>query len=124
MKLQDWSEKVHRLLINLSDRDYQLRSWMGLGPEISSPDELTNQLLDDLLFDEFVRCHLPGRAQTVATHLIKKLIQAASQRDSTAAPSSIIDQPDWSVIRSLASKILEEWPSEIYFMDDRGESAR
>ena len=52
---QMWGLNLLTALRHVADERYQRRAWFGIGPEVSSPTEVFNELFDDCRISEFIR---------------------------------------------------------------------
>ena len=53
MPPREWKNLVIDSVSKIADGAYQERSWLGRGPEVSSPEECYSTLFDDYLFEDF-----------------------------------------------------------------------
>jgi hypothetical protein len=102
-----WRGQVIDVLDQIGDRDFQLRSWTGIGPEVSSYDEVISQIMDDQSFADFCE-KLEGHD---AKQKCRELLSALNALDSTLQklpPLQIIDDPRWINVRTLARSLSGE----------------
>ena len=92
---------ILRLISEFADEDFQRRSWFGIGPEVSSPDEMCNQI-DDLLLHEWIEKNSLSMSQNLREYLNNFLISAERLPESQS-PLESFSSLDWCLIRSKAS---------------------
>lgn len=104
MDFETWQQRILESLTQLSSRAYQLRSWFGDGPEVSSPDEMLCDLYDDCDFESFCvvyRHTLGPRVPELAT----ELSDAVEELGEHLEPRQMIQDHRWDRIRSLAHSL-------------------
>jgi hypothetical protein len=102
-----WRTVVEQTVNGIADEDFQRRSWFGLGPEISSPDEEFNAFFSDAAIEEFLQRNDTGLndLQTEAgRHLVKLMRDLSRQTPKHIEPADLIDDPRWKTIREAAAR--------------------
>ena len=105
-----WKAQVLDVIDQIGDRDFQLRSWTGIGPEVSSFEESISQLMDDQSFADFCE-HLED---VNLRRKCRELLSAVNDLDGSLQklpPMEIIDEPSWMSVRDLASGVLDAFRS-------------
>ena len=54
---QEAREQILNVIKRVGDEEYQRRSWFGIGPEVSSPDEMICEVFDDRFVPEWLGEH-------------------------------------------------------------------
>jgi hypothetical protein len=102
-----WTTNIREVLAHLSDKDYQTRAWLGVGPEVSSPEELYSQIFDDFSFSEFLKApdiDISAEARSVGHNLLHRLDAFFNSSSSRRSPEAVLRDPDWEEIRRLAQR--------------------
>jgi hypothetical protein len=102
-----WRAVVRQVTNGLADEALQRRAWFGVGPEISSPDEMFNQFFDDAAFEEFlsrVDSSLNAKQLEAGRRLLKLMTELSDETTQHIEPSTLIDDPRWRQIRLAASE--------------------
>jgi hypothetical protein len=97
------------VLERISDETYQRLAWFHRSQEVSSPDELINQLLDDFSFERFIEGEETGfsHAQKAAARRFHALLMTFCEGTPLMLdPRKIIDDPRWAEIRNEAKELL------------------
>lgn len=55
MNIEIWKEKILEVMEEISNEEYQREAWLGNGEKVSSPEELYCNLLDDFIFEDFLK---------------------------------------------------------------------
>ena len=104
-----WKKHVFDVVRQISDPDYQRRSWFGIGPEQSSPTEMFCMLFDDLLFEEFTKNN-PAELSPAQIRAACVLIAAMDEFDGSStselSPSKVFDDHRWQRVRQAAQALL------------------
>ena len=110
MNAGEWKSRIFELVKDISDADYQRRSWFGIGPEVDSPDEMFCALFDDLMFDEFLERHASTLSEAqlrAARRLQREMDEFAASTPGHLEAKAVIDDPRWGKIRDAAKSLLE-----------------
>jgi hypothetical protein len=105
--LSAWRKVIEQTVAGIADEDYQRRSWFGLGPEISSPDEEFNRLFGDAAIEAFLGRDDNGLNDLQAEagrHLVKLMNDLSGQTPQHIEPADLIDDPRWKRIREAAGR--------------------
>jgi hypothetical protein len=105
----EWKANIIGVLERIADERYQRLAWFNNHPEVSSPDELINQLLGDFQFEKFVtlnECRLCGHAHDSISEFTNSLIIFCDSTPQFLNPFEIIDNPSWIKIRQAAAVVL------------------
>ncbi|PRD45378.1 hypothetical protein C5748_04085 [Phyllobacterium phragmitis] len=111
--MADKLELLIELFTEFSDSEFQKRSWFGIGPEISSPDELCNRI-DDLGVEKWVVENSAEVGKFLSDYIIEflddinKLPEVQEAWISFSSPSWIAIRLRASVIRDLLVKMKME----------------
>ena len=109
MELAQWKTNIFGVLERIADESYQRLAWFNRHAEVSSPDELINQLFDDYLFEDFIESQevdLPRNARDAARAFSVSLSAFCDQTPQILDPREIIDDPRWTRIRQEAQSLL------------------
>jgi hypothetical protein len=104
-----WRRVVEQTVSGVADEELQRRSWFGNGPEIFSPEEAFNQVLDDAALEEFLLLDSNGLTdlQRVSGKRFLKLVEDLSaQTPQFIDPAKLIDDPRWKLVRKSAAHFL------------------
>ena len=64
INIELWRHNMTEAVREIADDEFQRRVWLGAGPEVSSPDEAYNMLLDDFQFEAFLALADNGLSDT------------------------------------------------------------
>jgi hypothetical protein len=95
--------KIFELVAHFADEDYQRRSWFGIGPEVSSADEMCNGI-EDLLLADWVE----GNAIDMSPVLYGCFLEFLASVDRLPETRSALQDfasPEWCSVRLKASVI-------------------
>lgn len=108
---REWLAKIVEVVRAIADRSYQARSWFGMSEEeVSSPEEIYNQLFDDLSFHLFFTTYssqLTDKQRLAWKDLENKLESYAAATPEKMDPKYVFNDPRWDVIRNSARDFLE-----------------
>jgi hypothetical protein len=105
MNFEVWKNMIIDSATQISDREYQQRSWFGTGTSVSSPDELYNGLFDDSMINEFLETYghdLTPEQRDAGKDLVRRMNQYAAVSPKFLNPKDVIDDPHWEDIRRSA----------------------
>ena len=105
--LSAWRKVIEQTVDGIADESYQRRSWFGLGPEISSPDEEFNTFFGDAAIEEFLQRDDTGLNDLqieAGRYLVKLMNDLARQTPEHIEPADLIDDPRWKRIREAAAR--------------------
>lgn len=108
MTAETWKEKIRETAHQISDRDYQQKTWFGGDKAISSPVELYCTLFDDFDFDRFLVEQGPMLTdkQLAAASNLKEKMEKYPLGDAPD-PRFVIDDPQWTAVRDAAKHFVE-----------------
>jgi hypothetical protein len=98
---------LEQVVSGIADEEYQRRAWFGVGPYVSSPGEMINQLLGDASIEEFLDRNDTGMndLQVEAGRYLAKLMDGLAKQSPTFIdPYKMIDDPRWLEIREAAKR--------------------
>ncbi|MCO5081986.1 MAG: hypothetical protein M9955_10070 [Rhizobiaceae bacterium] len=103
-----WGKVVREAVAGLADEAVQRRSWFGLGPEVSSPDEAFNQFFGDAAIEEFLK--LPENGLNQQQHdacaaLVEMMETLSKYTPQSISSDTLIDDPRWVAIRAQAAQV-------------------
>lgn len=110
MQREEWLGRILGTVRNIESREYQAKAWFGMGDTVSSPDELYNQLFDDLTFSLFLENYagdLTDEQRSAWRDLETKLESYARVTPPKLDPRFIFNDPRWEEIRNSAHNFLE-----------------
>jgi hypothetical protein len=111
MSPETWKSAIRGAVQNISDEQYQRRSWLGSSPaESSSPDELLSQLLDDLTLSDFLvsdDVKLTNQQRAAGKALEAKLNLYTQTAPTQLDPERVLADERWADIRRSARMFLE-----------------
>jgi hypothetical protein len=93
----------------MSDEEYQRLAWFNKHREVSSPDELINQLYGDYRFEDFIDSPdigLTSDQEASAKRFLAQLSEFSDQTPAHLDPVSTIDDPRWGAIRKAARDLV------------------
>jgi hypothetical protein len=99
-----WSKRILDALRHIADAEYQRRAWLGVGPEVSSPVEVYNELFDDCRIEEFILdppAYISGATRASLVRL-ERCMDELELDDSR--PAEFIDHPAWQEVRGIATQ--------------------
>ena len=105
MDFETWKNMILTVAAQISDREYQRRSWFDKGHDVSSPDELYNGLFDDSMIEEFLDTHakdLTEDQRSAGRELVRQMNQYADVTPEHLDPTTTFDDPRWENIRRSA----------------------
>jgi hypothetical protein len=107
MSPQQWAERIAAALNELQDRDYQERVWLrGLGPEVSSLDEVVNRLFDDYDLAGFLeQPHVRTCAPLVTS--LRALEESLRAVDDGPITQAALASREWERVREDARASLQ-----------------
>jgi hypothetical protein len=89
----------------LSDEAYQRRAWLGVGPEVSSPDEMVNDLLGYLDLKAYVSAEVSRSSLAGETEILLRQLGAYPE-DLLLQPRMVLQDPRWEAIRDQSRKVV------------------
>jgi hypothetical protein len=105
-----WKVLIRDVLQRISDEEYQRLAWFNKHREVSSPDELINQL-DDHHFDAFIDSADVGLTSDQAASakaFLAQLSKFCSETPPILDPVSTIDDPRWGALREAAGSLVRK----------------
>lgn len=112
MSPEKWRNNILHVVAQIASREYQQRSWFGIGTESSSPEELYCLLFDDFMYDEFLNSPAVGLTPTQKARGVelKEELDAYSELvGDYMDPAKVIDDPRWEGIRAAAQTFLNSF---------------
>jgi hypothetical protein len=110
MDKNEWLSKIVDTISRLASRKYQAAAWFGQGDSVSSPDELYNELFDDLTFRTFFdkySSELSDAQKSAWIELDNKLESYAKAMPNRMNPAAVMDDARWEQIRKSADNFLQ-----------------
>ena len=107
VNLHAWRKVVEQVVGGLADEALQRRSWFGVGPEESSPDEEFCMFFDDAAIEAFLERDDTGLDEgqiNAGKHLVKLMNALSDQTPEHIEPENLIDDPRWREIRKAAAR--------------------
>lgn len=99
---------MQKALLRLSDRNLQIRSWTGVGPEVSSPfesiDDFKSSGIEDYIIDH--RSKFNDEEFAIINELFDLIDRYDEDESDVEKINTLIDSNYWMEIRRLASKVL------------------
>ena len=108
MNEHEWRRSLRLALQHMADADYQRRSWTGIGPEVSSFDEVISGVFDDAMLTQYIEQNGPNLSRivlNVAAELEGAIDVLDMQEFGTRRPDAVIDDPHWITIREIAGRL-------------------
>src|SRR5690242_20210690 len=102
-----WRNVVKQIVDAIADENLQRRAWFGVGPEVSSPNEMFNQFFGDAAIEDFVKRNDAGLndLQTqAARYLVTLMRELSRQTPESINPANLIDDRRWEKIRKAAAR--------------------
>ncbi len=110
--MRAWFLDIKDIVAFLADEKKQRRSWFGLGPEASSPDEAFCSYFDDLAIEEYISRQDTNltRHQLAALTRLTSMMRTLSNETPSSIDRSIgpdfIEDPRWKEIIKTAANTL------------------
>jgi hypothetical protein len=107
INLSAWRRVIEQVVDGIADESCQRRSWFGLGPEISSPNDEFNRFFGDAAIEEFLQSDDNGLNDLQAEagkHLARLMRDLSRQTPQHIEPDDLIDDPRWKRIREAAAR--------------------
>ena len=104
-----WKAETKAVLERLADETYQRLAWFNKHQEVSSPDELINQLFDDFSFERFIQdeeIDLSHAQKAAARRFFAMVTRFCEGTPPTLNPETTIDDSRWAEIRNEAKELL------------------
>jgi hypothetical protein len=108
-----WGRNMLMALRHIADEVYQRRAWFGVGPEVSSPTEMINELYDDCRLLDFIKC-APSYISIETLHALRRLdaqLEDVDVDDTSAA--DLMESPIWGAVRMTAQKAAQRLEGEL-----------
>lgn len=102
--LKVWDENVLNLFADFADGELQLRSWFGIGPEVSSPEEMYCQI-DDFLVAEWLEANKVDISSFLHIY-ITDFLQELDDLPNDLGPWDTYTSPEWQKI-TLKARVIE-----------------
>ncbi|RYE10243.1 MAG: hypothetical protein EOP22_05830 [Hyphomicrobiales bacterium] len=106
-----WRQILLGVVRDLSDEPLQRRSWFGIGPEESSPDEEIAQFYGNADFERFLDRDDAGLTvgqRRVGQRLLVLIDKYVDTTSFHRNPVDVIDDPRWKEIRTVAAEFVKE----------------
>jgi hypothetical protein len=110
MNHDEWIKNIIEGLQLISDRNFQIRAWTGVGPEASSPGELIDDLFNGDLFEDYyeiTKNALSDQEKLLIQRFIALVEGCAVGPGSAEEMMALIDSSDWKNLRVTASQVIE-----------------
>ncbi len=109
MNREEWIAQILDVVGDIASREYQERAWLGIGPEVSSPTEVYNQLFDDntfdLFFEKYGATFTPFQLKAWKD-LESKMEEYGQDDEKLDDPHQVINDPEWQQVRESAACFL------------------
>jgi hypothetical protein len=105
--LKAWRNVVRQVVQAISDENLQRRAWFGVGPEVSSPDEVFCQFFGDAAIEDFLNrgdTGLNDQQRDAGKYLLTLMRKLSDETPNHIQPSSLIDDPRWRAVREAAAR--------------------
>ena len=105
-----WRKNACEIIGAVADENFQRSAWFGKGRHVSSPEEVYNQIFDDLDIKQFIASpdvSLNDLQKTAATRLVDKMEYFDRLVGPNLPPDKVIDHPVWREIREAAQRVLD-----------------
>lgn len=105
-EVECWRENIRCTLTRMGDEAYQRAAWFNQHAEVSSPDELINQLYDDYQFDLFIvdaQVGLSSDFRRLCREFSDLLEKFIKETPTVLDPYKVIDDSRWNEIRKCAA---------------------
>lgn len=110
MDTDSWKSSVLDVVRRIADESYQRTAWFGVGPQVSSPEEIYCELFDDFIYDDFLASTdvpMTDFQRSLGARLRDALNQYADSVEYFADPEKVCNDPKWSRVRVLAKDFLD-----------------
>lgn len=98
-----WYRRLDEALGHMEDRALQARSWTGIGPEVSSMDEVINGVFDDSLLIEYISLYAHSSKALAAQ--LRVAVDEVPSEVLERAPQEQLDHPAWKAVRRAAGEL-------------------
>ena len=105
-----WRKNACEIIGNVADEEFQRDAWFGKGGYVSSPQEVFNQVFNDLAFEEFIvspEIDLNDLQKAAANRLVEKMRYFEKLVSEDLRPEQVIDHPAWREVRQTAKRLLD-----------------
>jgi hypothetical protein len=103
----EWLRLIRVEVLQLADRAYQQRTWLGEDSlAISSAAEMCCRLCDDLGFGESLTLVWTAAQRAAAVDLLAAM-EACDVADRQLPPTEVIDHPEWLRVRLSAQRFAD-----------------
>jgi hypothetical protein len=109
VNMTEWRTVIEQVVRGLADKEMQQRAWFGIGPEVSSPDEVFNQFFGDAAIEEFLVRGDTGLNVVqiqAGRELLKLMKDLSDQTPDHIEPSDLLDDPRWERVREAATRFV------------------
>jgi hypothetical protein len=104
-----WKNNILETMKDISDKEYQEESWFGKSDKYcSSAIELTCQLLDDFMLEDFINHPFLGTNQREALIYFKEIFEDYISDNNLEDDQKVFHDPEWNNIRLKAKEVLHE----------------
>ena len=104
-----WLQRLVETAEHFESREYQQRSWLGLGPEVSSPDELYCQFFDDYtaaLFHQTFSREFSNDQERVWRDFVAALEHYEARNPGNLDARRVLEDPNWEHVREAARRFV------------------
>jgi hypothetical protein len=109
MNRDEWLARILCSVKHIASREFQERAWLDTGAEISSPEEVYNELFDDYTIDLFFEkyaCTLTPDQSAAWRELKSCMERYGEQMPTTPDPRKVLDDPEWQRVRESAVRFV------------------
>ena len=105
-----WNKNIYSAIRNISDFNYQRKSWFGKSARhVSSFSEMVNILYDDCFFEDFMMEYSFVKGNSEFYLELKQFDELIENYNPTYDEREIIDDPKWHQIVNQAQIIMKIW---------------
>lgn len=108
--MTDKTSRIFAIFTDFANSDLQRRSWFGIGPEVSSPDEMCNQV-EDLSVRGWVGENVERMSPFLGRY-IYDFLDALDSLPEVSDPWTAFSSVEWMVIRLKATVIRDLFATE------------
>lgn len=114
---EQWVENVVGAVNNVSDKNFQEKTWFGNSEGLfSTPNEVYWNLLDDFDFEDFLESEQIGLTKSqkkLGYELLQKMNAFYEKMKRNFTAEAILGSPDWNNVRTAASDFLNSMEGDI-----------
>lgn len=101
-----WEKNLFNAIKDISDIDFQKKTWLGKDPRyISSFSEVISVLYDDFDFERYIKYYESIRGNDDLTNLLSELNQMINEYEAAETDEHILIDPKWVGITNKAKEV-------------------